>query len=133
VSKTYRGTKEYLLIYSELIRAAQYRGVVTYQELADLVVLPLQGNFMGQELAHHTGEISDNEVAHGRPMLSAIVVGVSGKPGEVFSERQRNSPDSRAMIPANKMPSGKRRRRLSMRYGKERSIRPEVHSGECAL
>jgi hypothetical protein len=84
VSKTYRGTKEYLLIYSELIRAAQHHGIVTYQELADLIGLPLQGNYMGQELAHHTGAISDEEVAHGRPMLSAIVVGVSGKPGGGF-------------------------------------------------
>lgn len=84
MSKTYRGTKEYLLIYSELIRAAQHHGMVTYQELADLVGLPLQGNFMGKELGHYTGEISEEEAEHGRPMLSAIVVGVSGKPGGGF-------------------------------------------------
>jgi hypothetical protein len=84
MSKTYRGSKEYLLIYSELIKAAQHHGVVTYQELADLVGLPLQGNFMGKELGHYTGEISREEMEHGRPMLSAIVVGASGKPGGGF-------------------------------------------------
>ena len=84
MSKVYRGSKEYLLIYSELIRAAQHHGIVTYQELADLVGLPLQGNYMGKELGHYTGEISREESEHGRPMLSAIVVGSSGKPGGGF-------------------------------------------------
>jgi hypothetical protein len=49
-SKQYRGTREYALIFAELITAARYRGTVTYQELAELVGLPLQGNFMGAEL-----------------------------------------------------------------------------------
>ena len=84
MSKVYSGSKEYLLIYSELIRAAQHHGIVTYQELADLVGLPLQGNYMGKELGHYTGEISREESEHGRPMLSAIVVGSSGKPGGGF-------------------------------------------------
>lgn len=39
---------------------------------------------MGKELGHYTGEISEKEAEHGRPMLSAIVVGVSGKPGGGF-------------------------------------------------
>ena len=30
------------------------------------------------------GLVSENEVKHGRPMLSSIVVGVSGKPGRGF-------------------------------------------------
>ena len=84
MSKVYRGSKEYLLIYSELIQAAQHHGLVTYQELADLICLPLQGNHMGKELGHYTGEISTEEAEHGRPMLSALVVGVKGTPGEGF-------------------------------------------------
>lgn len=44
MDKKYRGTKGYFLIYAELIRAARYRGTVTYQELADLIGLPLHGS-----------------------------------------------------------------------------------------
>ncbi len=48
---THRGTKAYLLIYAELITAARYRGTVTYQELAELVGLPLHGIYMGSTWA----------------------------------------------------------------------------------
>jgi hypothetical protein len=78
---THRGTKAYLLIYAELITAARYRGTVTYQELAELVGLPLQGIYMGAELGEYLGAIVEDEVKHGRPMLSAITVRVTGKPG----------------------------------------------------
>lgn len=79
-----RGTKAYLLIYAELITAARYRGTVTYQELAELVGLPLQGIYMGAELGEYLGEIVEDEVKQGRPMLSAITVRVTGKPGPGF-------------------------------------------------
>jgi hypothetical protein len=126
MSKTYRGSKEYLLIYSELIKAAQHHGVVTYQELADLVGLPLQGNFMGKELGHYTGEISREEMEHGRPMLSAIVVGASGKPGEDSSGWRKSPAGSRVTIPQNKTPFGRQRRRQSMRRGRRRSTNDDA-------
>lgn len=78
------GTREYCLIFAELINAARRRGVVTYQELADLIGLPLQGSYMGKTLAIFLGLISQEEAKHGRPMLSAIVVNVGGIPGEGF-------------------------------------------------
>ena len=84
MSDKYRGTKEYALIYAELIRAARYRGTVTYQELADLVGLPLRGSHMGSELGGYLGAISEGEAQAGRPMLSAITVTVDGKPGGGF-------------------------------------------------
>lgn len=84
MNNKYRGTKEYALIYSELIRAARCRGTVTYQELAELVGLPLHGNFMGSELGGYLGTISEDELQLGRPMLSAIAVTVAGKPGGGF-------------------------------------------------
>jgi hypothetical protein len=80
----YEGTREYFLIYAELIQAARFRGTVTYQELAELVGLPPVGAFMGAELGAYLGAISQNEVEHGRPMLSAVTVTVDGKPGEGF-------------------------------------------------
>lgn len=84
VSNKYRGTREYLLVYSELIRAAQYRGTVTYQHIAQIMGLPLKGSYMGSQVGWILGEISDDEQQRGRPMLSAVAVGVSGKPGSGF-------------------------------------------------
>jgi len=80
----HRGSKEYFLVYAELITAARHRGTVTYQELADLVGLPTTGNYMGSEVSKYLGAISEDEVHHGRPMLSAIAVTVEGKPGAGF-------------------------------------------------
>jgi hypothetical protein len=84
VATKYRGTKEYSLVYAELITAAKYRGTVTYQEVAKILGLPLQGNYMGGVIGQLLGEISDDEVANGRPMLSAIVVNIKGLPGPGF-------------------------------------------------
>jgi hypothetical protein len=84
VADKYRGTKEYHLVYGELIRAAQYSGLTTYQALAQIMGLPLKGSYMGTQTGRVLGEISEDELSHGRPMLSAIAVGVSGLPGERF-------------------------------------------------
>ncbi len=84
VSTKYRGTKEFLLVYSELIQAARRRGTVTYKGVAELMGLPLTGNYMGAETGHLLGEISEDEHCHGRPMLSAIAVSTSGMPGPGF-------------------------------------------------
>ena len=82
----YRGTTTYFHVMAELVRAAQYRGLTTYQDLAVIMGLPVKGAYMGAEIGHILGEISEDEVSAGRPMLSAIVVGVSGKPGPGFYE-----------------------------------------------
>ena len=84
VSDKYRGKKEYFLVYSELIRAARYRGTATYQAIAELMGLPLRGSYMGRETGHILGEIAEDECRYGRPLLSAIAVGVSGSPGPGF-------------------------------------------------
>ncbi len=84
-SGKYRGTKEYLLTYYELISTAQHRGTTTYPDLAAIMGLPLRGNYMQSQVGWILGEISEDEVNQGRPMLSAVVVGVnSGEPGEGF-------------------------------------------------
>ena len=85
----YRGTVEYFLIYAELIRAARYRGTVTYQELADLIGLPLQGNHMGRELGWYLGTISEDEARYERPMLSAIAVNVHGQTSDGFFDKAK--------------------------------------------
>lgn len=77
-------TVEYHLAYSAMIQAARNRGTVTYQELALLVGLPLSGNYMSNSLGRVLGNISENEVKNDRPMLSALCVTISGKPGSGF-------------------------------------------------
>lgn len=84
VKNKYRGKPMYHLVYAELITAARYRGTVTYQEVALVMGLPLTGSHMGKETGHLIGEISEDEHGAGRPMLSALVVGVNGFPGDGF-------------------------------------------------
>ena len=44
---------------------------------------------MAAEVGQMLGEISQDELDHGRPMLSAIVVGVRGSPGPGFFDLAR--------------------------------------------
>lgn len=80
----YLNTVDFLKVYAALVNAAEHRGLVTYQEIAQIMGLPMSGSHMGREIGNMIGVISESEVQMGRPMLSAIVVGVSGKPGEGF-------------------------------------------------
>jgi hypothetical protein len=84
VKNKYRGTTAYFHVLAELVRAAQYRGVTTYQDIAVIMGLPQKGSMMGKETGWILGEIAEDEVLAGRPMLSAVAVGVSGKPGPGF-------------------------------------------------
>jgi hypothetical protein len=85
VPTKYRGSKEYFLVYCELIRAARYKGVTTYKAIAQIMGLPLTGNLMGRETGQVLGEILEDEINWGRPMLTALVVGsVDGMPGPGF-------------------------------------------------
>ena len=82
----WKDTKEYFITYSILINAAKHSGFATYQEIAQACGLPTAGSYMGPVVGAILGAISKNEIEHGRPFLSAIAVGVSGKPGPGFFE-----------------------------------------------
>ena len=84
VKDKYRGTTKYVHVLAELVRAAQYRGITTYQDIAVIMGLPIAGSHMGSETGHILGEISEDEVRAGRPMLSAVAVNVNGKVGPGF-------------------------------------------------
>ena len=49
VNDKYRGTTKYFHVLAELVRAAQYRGLTTYQDIAILMGLPQSGNHMGRD------------------------------------------------------------------------------------
>ena len=83
-SGKYRGSKEYMVVYSELINAARSRSTLTYQDIAPIMGLPLTGSHMGKEIGALIGEISEDEVNLGRPLLSALVINVTGSPGPGF-------------------------------------------------
>jgi len=84
VKTKYRGKKEYFVVLAELLTAARYKGMITYQEVAKLIGFPLTGNYMGAEIGNLLGEISEDQHVLGYPMLSAIVVTNSGLPGPGF-------------------------------------------------
>src|SRR5262245_14449274 len=85
----YRGTTTYIRVLGELVHAAQYRGFTTYQHLAVIMGLPINGHQMSAETGQILGEICEDEVNAGRPMLSAVAVGVSRKPGVGFYDLAR--------------------------------------------
>ena len=89
VNDKYRGTADCALVLGELVRAAQYRGLTTYQDIAPLVGLRQSGQYMGKEIGLILGAISEDEVLAGRPMLSAVAVNVKGDPGPGFFKLAR--------------------------------------------
>ena len=86
----YRGTKEFLLIYSKLITAASFRGVVSYTNVARILGIDSPGHHMAREVGQVLGEISEDEHRVGRPMLSAVAVSTSGYPGKGFFKLARD-------------------------------------------
>jgi len=89
MAKEWKNTKEYFITYGILINAAKHSGLATYQEIAQACGLPTAGSYMGSVVGGILGAISKNELEHGRPFLSVIAVGVSGKPGPGFFDRAK--------------------------------------------
>lgn len=90
VNDKYRGSTTYFHVLAELIRAAQYGGTTTYQDVAVIMGITVTGNHMGKETGHILGEVSEDEFNAGRPMLSAVAVSVEGKPSKGFFSLARH-------------------------------------------
>ncbi len=58
VRDKYRGQTVYFHVMAELIRAAQYCGSATYQDIAVIMGLPVSGSYMGRETGYILGEIT---------------------------------------------------------------------------
>ncbi|MBM3460292.1 MAG: hypothetical protein FJX77_17370 [Armatimonadetes bacterium] len=80
----YAGSREYYLVFSELLRAARYRGLVSYRELASLMGFPGRGPEVRrehlEELLALLGEIAREEFCHDRPPLGVLAVNGAGQP-----------------------------------------------------
>jgi hypothetical protein len=86
----YRGTQEYERVVLGLKVAAEQRGTFSYQEIAEILGITRSGSYMSNQLNFILREISEDEVSAGRPMLSAIAVGVKCFPGPGFLNLQEN-------------------------------------------
>lgn len=84
LNKRYTGTTLYFHVKAELVRAAQYVGVTTYQDIAVIMGFPPSGSYMGRELGSILGEISEDDIEPGRPILSSVAVDKRGHVGEGF-------------------------------------------------
>ena len=61
-------------VRNRLVQAACAREFVHYGELARMLGIDMDNPHFGAQVGRVLGEISEDEVANGRPMLSAIVV-----------------------------------------------------------
>lgn len=99
----YRGAKEFLLVYKKLISAGEYRGYITYNQVAKILGISSPGNHMAREVGQILGEISEDEHNVGRPMLSALAVGVNGLPGTGFFNLARRLGKLSSTTPADEL------------------------------
>ena len=90
IGSKYRGKREFLLVYCELIQAARYQGIVYYKRIARLIGIEEPGHHMARQVGQVLGEISEDEHAAGRPMLSAVAVASDDHPGDGFFTLARN-------------------------------------------
>lgn len=88
-TQTFRGSITYHRVFAELVRAAEYQGLTTYQDVAMLMGIAPRGSFMGTVVGRIFTEICEDEVRARRPMLSAVGVSVEGRPGPGFFELAR--------------------------------------------
>ena len=87
----YLGTKEFFEVYCKLIHTAKAGNTIHYEDIAQIMGLPLSGNYMAREVGEMLGVISTIEHFLGRPMLSAVVVRKdTGEPGDGFFELAEN-------------------------------------------
>ena len=86
LERTYRGlTSAYQVVHGKLLHAAQSRSHIFYADVADVLGPLGEEEDAASESARLLGEISEDEHAAGRPLLSALVVSGRGVPAASFS------------------------------------------------
>lgn len=80
----HNGVETKTLVRSALVEAAAERRTMRYADVARIMDITPSGQFMGMRVGSLLDEICEDEVRHGRPMLSALVVGYTGRPGKGF-------------------------------------------------
>ena len=89
----YRGTTKYFHVFAELVRAAQYRGLTTYQDIALLMDLPQSGSHMGKEVGRAAVEVrsmtATDVIAVVAIFVSVITAWTSWVSAQKTAERQQ--------------------------------------------
>jgi hypothetical protein len=94
---TMEKSKEFLRVYSMLIRAAQQRGFVTEEDVAELMGLAAEESTSNRSTAKMLELIAERERRSGRPILSAVVLtSATHKPVRAFQK----SASARGLLPA---------------------------------
>jgi hypothetical protein len=73
-------------LYERLVEVARTRRTLTYSEAGELVGLSMRNPNHRKLLGQQLGAISEYEVDHGRPMLSAVVIHKGERPGTGFAQ-----------------------------------------------
>ena len=61
-------------VYDRLVQAARAQELVHYGELAKMLGIDMDDPYFGARVGKVLGRISEDEIAAGRPLISAIVV-----------------------------------------------------------
>jgi len=85
ITSRYAGTQEYNLVFKRLKEIASNRRSTDYSTIFAIMKLK-GGHHASREAGHLLGEISVETHMAGKPMLSAIVVNQTGRPGKGFYE-----------------------------------------------
>ncbi len=76
----------HIMLYNHLVQLARAQGLTTYSDIAPLANLSMDNAEDRERISQLLGEIVLQDVAEGRPMLTALVVhrGKDNNPGEGF-------------------------------------------------
>ena len=103
VERTYRGSREYQLVFCQLLHAAQHQTHIFYADIADILGPMGEDDDVAYEAAKLLGEISEDEHSAGRPMLSALVVSGRAIPAATFFALARRLGKLASTDPADEM------------------------------
>lgn len=93
---------DHQIVRDRLIQAARGGTFIHYSELAKLLGIDMDNPYFAVQMGHILGRISEDEVADGRPLLSAVVVSKDTMlPGKSFltlgQQLRRTLPDDDEM------------------------------------
>jgi hypothetical protein len=100
---TYRGTREYQVMYDKLVRAARNGGQVFHAEVTEILAESSAEGPTNEEITRLLREIAEDEHRAGRPLLTALVLTGKGIPGNVFFATARTLSELASADPAEEM------------------------------